>query len=106
MTQITCSQCGTANNTSDMGYCWKCKSSLAPVSGSAAMLRETEQVLAEPVTSETVGFAPTTLRAHPFALLRHVSEPHRPVSLCHTTALLPIEISPDQQSKCKPPNSD
>lgn len=37
MTQVTCSKCGTGNNTSDMGYCWKCKASLAPVSGSAAV---------------------------------------------------------------------
>jgi hypothetical protein len=36
MTQVTCSKCGTANNTSDMGYCWKCQASLASAHGSAA----------------------------------------------------------------------
>lgn len=36
MTQVTCNSCGTTNNTSDMGYCWRCKAPLAAPAGSLA----------------------------------------------------------------------
>lgn len=37
MTQVTCNSCGTANNTRDMGYCWKCKAPL-PLSPPDALI--------------------------------------------------------------------
>ena len=36
MTRVPCRNCGVLNNTSDMGYCWKCKASLVQAPGSAA----------------------------------------------------------------------